>query len=464
VRNTVTRLKPRAADYGTALSAFLSGDYLRCVEHLDSHTTLPSIALRARSFLRMSRFSDTVDVMRNLAFADLPHGYAGELLAIKASALLNLGDSRMESVLTEARARAFSSGFRPVECEVEFLGAQASWTLGRSEETLGGIDRLLELSESIPSAYASDRDDYVLSMAYWRSRAYELRGMIEALHGDFASQAASIARAFKEFDRGHVDDVYFEARLLSNLAVLVRDVESEILVAYVEDRADQVSWSGHTTAAEFSVFQAIGWNKAKKGDHLGAFRQMRRSANCAPTVPLQIMAILDRSFLARELGEVLTASEDLEHAAKLAKQVDWENADGAEKMALYVLARQLAPFDTRQARSLWERYNSLKATAALMSLSARGDRRQRADECSAHAAILISEGQLGRGISLLLESFDIWTEVGYVWRAAAVAVDLAELTCEARYFEVAAREAAKQPNSWLARRVAAIKASSNAGR
>jgi hypothetical protein len=92
-------------------------------------------------------------------------------------------------------------------------------------------------------------------------------------------------------------------------------------------------------------------------------------------------------------------------------------------------------------------------------ITARGDRRQRALECSAHAAVLASESQSGRAISLLLESLEIFTEVGYRWRAAAVALDLADLTGEARYIAIAEREAAKYPNSSLARRVAALKVS-----
>ena len=457
MRTTVTRLRPRGADYETARRAFLAGDYLCCVESLNVNVSIAAVALRARSYVRMNRFSEAIDALSSVVLEDTPHEYAGELLALKASALLNLGDAAMESVLTEARARAFSSGFIPLECEVEFLAALAAWTGGRAADTLCGIDRLLELSETVPSGYASARADYVYSAAFWRSRAHELRGFYEAARGDYAAQAAAIARAFKEFDRGHVEDAFFEARMLSNLAVLVRDVDSDVLAAFVEDRAEQVAWSGYSAASEFSVYQAIGWNRAKRGDHLGAFRHLRRSASCAPTVPLEITAILDRSFLARELGEVLTAGEELEHAVRLAKRVDWEHTTGLDKAALYSLARQLAPSDPVAARSLWERYRSLKATVSFLSLAARGDRRQWADECSAHAAVLLAEGQRSRGITLLLESLEIWIEAGYAWRAAAVAADLAALTGEARYFEIVGREAAKQPNSWLARRFASIK-------
>jgi hypothetical protein len=457
LRNTVTRLKPRSADYGSALGAFLVGDCLRCVEGLSANSTLAGTALRARALLRMNRYSDVIEALSPSVVSDIPHEYAGELLAIKAAALLLSGDPAAESVLTEARARAFSSGFMPVECEVEFFGALAAWTDDRADDALDTLDRLLELSQREPSTYARARSDYVYSVGFWRARAHDMRGLSIALRGDYAGQADALACAFREFDRAHVNDVYFETRMLSNLATLVRDIDSDLLATYVEDRADLVSWGHHTADAEFSVFQAIGWNRAKRGDHLGAFRNLRRSANCAPTMPLRINAILDRSFLARELGEVLTAGEELEHAVRLAKQVDWETVASSERGVLYALARQLATNDAKQARVLWDRYASLRSSVSTLSLVARGDRRQRADECSAHAAVLIAEGQRGRAISLLLESLDIWSTVGYAWRAAAVAADLAELTGESHYFDIAGREAAKQPNSWLARRLASIK-------
>jgi hypothetical protein len=250
--------------------------------------------------------------------------------------------------------------------------------------------------------------------------------------------------------------------MLENLAVLVRDLDSTLLADYVQERAAKVAWNEHIASYEFSVFQAIGWNLARRGDHLGAFRNLRRSANCAPTIPQRILAILARSFLARELGEDLSAADELEHAVRLAKQVDWAAAGSVERDALIELARILAPSDPKQARALWNRYERLKPSLSDSSLSMRGDRRQRADECSAHAAVLLAEGQRNRGVSLLLESLEIWSDVGFSWRAAVIAAELAEITEEPRFFEIAGREAAKQPNSWLSRRLGLIKARATA--
>ncbi len=454
MRNTVTRLKPRNADFGTALSAFRLGDFLCCAESLSADVNIEAVTLRSRAFLRLNRYAEALDVISGLNTLEFPHEYAGELLAVKSAALIGLGDVSVDSALTDARARAFSSGFVPVECEVEYTASLAAWTIGDLDGVVAGISRLLELGENSPSPYASCRTDYLYSSAFWRSRALELRGLTEALREDYAAQAASIADAFREYDRGNVQDNFIEGRMLANLAILVRDLDANELASYVENRAERIAWNEHNAHAQFSVFQSIGWNRARRGDHLGAFRNLRRSASCAPSIPLQISATLGRAFLARELGEVFTAGEDLEHALRLTKQFDWSKSVGSERDALFELARQLAPHDAKQARSLWDRYVSLKPGTSSLMLSGQGDRRQRADECSAHAAVLLAEGQRRRAISLLLESFDIWTEVGYAWRAAAIAADLALLTGENRYCDIAAREASKQPNSWLSKRLA----------
>ena len=68
-----------------------------------------------------------------------------------------------------------------------------------------------------------------------------------------------------------------------------------------------------------------------------------------------------------------------------------------------------------------------------------------------------AEGQTNRAATLLFDSYDIFSEVGYKSRAASVAVDLYEMTGEQKFYDVAAAEARKRPQSWIARRVAGMR-------
>ncbi len=72
------------------------------------------------------------------------------------------------------------------------------------------------------------------------------------------------------------------------------------------------------------------------------------------------------------------------------------------------------------------------------------------------AAVVRAEGQLDRATMLFKEAFEIWSSVGYEWRAASAALEIYTLTGEEFYLDVVAREAATRPQSWIARRYAAI--------
>jgi hypothetical protein len=324
---------------------------------------------------------------------------------------------------------------------------------GRVVEALIGVERVLAVGNG-PAWLDPARAEPWRAAAYWRARAHELRGVTEALKEDYAAQAVSLLAAFEEFDGGPVIDLLAEASMLRNLAVLARDVASPEIAEYVRSRADAVAWNKNTVFLEFEVFRALGWCHARYGDHLGAFRHLRRSAEVAPSTALRIRAIVDGTFLAHELGQNEAASDELHHAIELSKGVNWDELGGSERSTLYALAARVAPIDSGQGRRLIDCYFAIKSPVSPNEIFRR-DRRQRADECSAHASVLAAEGQRERATSLYVESYQIWSEVGYAWRAATVAADLAELTGEARFLEVAAREAAKQPHSWLARRVAA---------
>jgi tetratricopeptide (TPR) repeat protein len=334
---------------------------------------------------------------------------------------------------------------------VEFATATIAWAQGRTEDVLRAVDRVLSVSEAEPSWLRKTRRVTTCSPGYWRARAYDLRGFAQAQDENFSGQAKSLLAAFREFDKASVHDIYVEGSMLYNLAVLARDIDDPEVAWFVAARADSVFWNSNTKLFEYEVFRALGWCYAQHGDHLGAFRHLRRSADAAPTIPLRILAVLDRGFLARELGETFSATEDIEHALRLTSQVDWERASGSERAALYALGSCVAPHDVARARQLWNRFQSLKS--AVSPLELYESRRERAARCQAHATILTVEGERDRAVTLLLESLEIWSSLGYAWRKAAVAADLAELTGELRFFEIANIQAIKQPHSWLARRL-----------
>ncbi|GAC1543330.1 MAG: hypothetical protein NVS3B16_09490 [Vulcanimicrobiaceae bacterium] len=240
--------------------------------------------------------------------------------------------------------------------------------------------------------------------------------------------------------------------MLFNASVLVRDLEVPTLAAYVAERAEKFAWCDATRQFEFLVFHVLGTRRALEGDHLAALRCYRRSAECAPTVEMRLLAILDRCRLMREFGETMSAAEELDYALRLATQTNWETSDAHERSALSLLAQLLAPTDLVKARAVYNRYAAIKTPVSRLKLGAH-NRRQYADDCYAEAQILRAEGEAKRAVMRLLEAFEVWSQIGYDRLRAMAACELAELTGELRFVRIAQREVRRYPNSSLARRM-----------
>lgn len=360
-----------------------------------------------------------------------------------------------EFSLVEARGLIFSTGIAALEAEVHYASALLSWTEDRHDESLRYLDRLLAV-KSGPVAFlgSSLQASYPFPLAYWRGRAYELRGMSEAGKEQFLDQAGFLMKAFEEFERGSVQDRYAEAAMLFNASVLVNDLEVPLLAAYVTKRAENFAWCDATRVFEFGLFHVLGTRHVLEGDHLSALRCFRRSADCSPSVSLRMLAVLDRFRLMREIGETTTAAEELDYALRLAAQTDWERAAALERTAMPTLAELVAPTDVTRARAIFSRYTAIKTPLSRLEVNAH-DRRQFADDCYAEAQILRAESEPKRAVLKLIEAFEIWSKVSCVHLRAKAAFELAELTGERRFIEIADDEVRRYPHSSLARRMRA---------
>ena len=438
------------------MSAFRSADVAYCLAILTHHAGPEADALRARCYMRAGRPHEAVDLLSGIDVTALPHRAASELLVLKFASAIAIGDAEVaDTAMLEAKARSYGVGSIELESEFRFYCALFAWTQRRYDDAREELTALIEARSDVPSWLVDTTHTYAFNRSYWVARAYELLGLTAARHGDFASQAALLLRAFEEYDRAACVDVRIEAAMLSNLAVLVRDLQSPELEAFVRERCERVAWNRALDEHRFLVLRALGWCHALSGDHLGGLRHFRRSADVAPSVALRITALLDRAFIAGELNERFFASEELELACRLAADVDFDGAGGNERLVLLDLARALADVDVVQARRMLDRYASIRGSMSALEVYAN-DRRRRAEECLARADVARAEGQSDRATMLYKEAFEIWSAIGYEWRAAAAALEIHTLTGEPDYLAVAAREAAARPQSWIARRYAKV--------
>ena len=404
----------------------------------------------------MGRTADALRVLEDADLANMSHRSAAELLIVRIVAYIQADDlEAARRSVVDAKARSYGVGSVELESELLYSSALLEWTLGNRTAAKDLASSLLSNHSSIPAWLRENIDSYPYSRGYWRARSFELLGMTAGLEKDYEAQAGFLMSAFEEFDGASCRDALVEGSMLSNLAVLVRDLQDERIADFVRARLSRISERPSLAHFRFHIQHAIGWCSALAGDHLGGLREFRHSAEIAPSTPLRIRAILDRSFLANQLSEKYFALEQLEHACQLANTVDWESVVSNDRSILLQLAMAIAPHDSLRARAMLDRYGSVRAPISRLAMIAH-DRRQRGEDCMAIATVVRAEGQLDRATMLFKEALDIWTDVGYAWRAAAAAIEIYTLTGDTAYLDVVAREAAERPRSWIASRYAAV--------
>ncbi len=291
-------------------------------------------------------------------------------------------------------------------------------------------------------------------LAHARARVFDLLAAVAAARHDYGAQQSYLKMSFEEMAHCAVPDEWYKAEKLAGLAMLVRESGDRDDAAYVRTQFDAIDWIEDLSPQRYEILRSLGWAGALCGDHLGAFRDLRAAAEAAPSIPLKIEVSLDRTYLARELRQELTAREELDHAEKLSESVCWESGSAQDCNVLLLLSEGLAPESPTKARRLYRRYRALRQK--LRGHAGHFDERARLDETTADATICRAEGNSTRATALFQQAFERWKELGYNWRAALAAIELAELGAGDEYAEFALAEAARHPNSWFAQRARAL--------
>ena len=451
IASSVRQLRPQGDSFEIALLAFSGSEYETAIQLLSRNRSAKAVLLRARSFIRLGQFKRSVDELEAINFESLGSGDGSELMTLLSLAHVGLGTTdSVVGQLTVGLTLACSIGSVVHEADVMFTTALYHYTGGQIDVASDELYRLLGLT-SVDSPWKKV-EKTMQSLFEIRARAYDLLGHIAAHKHQFAEQANFIFLAFTELDKSDTCDSYVKAKILGNLAFVAADRDVEGVYEYVRDRAATAEFPGACQALEFEIRRNLGRCASLHGDHVGALREFRRSAEIAPNRASKIKALLDRSSLADELNELVFANEESDFALELTRQVDWTTASSSEMFALLSMSQNLADRDPIEARRLLnlfgvckKRLNPFQSAATDLGFTGR--------ECQADALISRREGNVDRAVQLNLDAFDLFKRVGYIGRAAIVAVELFELIGEYSYLEYTAAYSARLPQSHLARRV-----------
>jgi len=442
VLGSVTRLTPRLGSFPDALTAFRAARFQTCLAKLNGIDSVPAATLRARTFLRLG---DPRAARASLqADAAMEHRDRSEVALLLGVAHSRLGDrSESDDAFRDAFVYSVSSLDVGLEAEVKYYKAAASFGEG---DLAGGRAACLQALEIAlaPAAFAKTGGNVPLDHVV--SRIQELLGAIAAAEGHYGEWLQYARAALNTLDRCNTPDVFQEAFAVRNLTLLARDFDIADDARHLAGRVPSFAWTDDVCRVEFTTVEALGWCSALRGDVVGALRLFRRASAAASTEPEHVYVAVDRALVAREFGHRAMALEETEHALNIADRYDWNKAPGDYRLALLVLAQAAASLTPVRARETLDRYtgirNSMDATFA-----ARIEPRARAEEAYTHGLVLRAEGRLTVSKERLQFAFETWEAIGFKWRAARAALELAELDAGELFRRAVRREVIQRPDS-----------------
>ncbi|MBD5655856.1 MAG: hypothetical protein IAI50_11855 [Candidatus Eremiobacteraeota bacterium] len=423
-----------------------------CLGDLYGNDSFDAALLRARALLRLNRADAAVQELPAMTDVEAAtHAQIAEGYVLRGAVLTRLSEfDNAHAAFAEAWVHVVSAGNAALEAEFEYYRALLAWMEGRFDDaavTALVVEGVLEREElwlrpSVP---------YIVSLAATQARALELRAFEAGRVGKLHEQSRLLRRGLAVLRWDGHPDRFVEAGLLCNLAIVAREIGSVADSDAIAKRIAEIDWPADLTEQRYHIVRALGWCRALAGDHVGALRRFREAGKLAVTVAWQVFAVVDRAYLAVELGQQIFADEEIDHALELSLGVDWAKAGAEEAAALLMLAQLLAKRDSAEAALVFERYRAARKSASGLSFAAL-DPRLKASEEYARAHIALGRGASAEAAVLLAEAFSTWHRIGSKWRAALAASDLARLGVDERYARYAQREIAKRPQSWLALR------------
>ena len=348
-------------------------------------------------------------------------GSGAEVATLSAACHLRAGrlDDAVGAMI-EARTHAISSGDAVLEAELAYYGALYAFGRGDAADARSIVERALEtLDGALGGGHA------VLLPSHAAARLHEMLLVLAASGGRYRDAIAHARAVVTSLDAAIAQDVYLDGYGLKNLAVLARDfdlADSDEICR----RVDTLAWTRDIATVQFNACEAAGWCAALGGDVVTALGRFRTAADVATAIPERIIVGLDRAILARESGFAPMAIEEVRHASHLRRAFAWEDAAGDDRRALLLLAQVAAPIDVAEARSAIDRYASVRASIDVR-YAGRTEARLKAEESYTHGVVLRAEGRLDASRERLCTAFETWQTIGYEWRAARAALELAEL-------------------------------------
>lgn len=288
-----------------------------------------------------------------------------------------------------------------------------------------------------------------------RFSALLLRSFMYAGLEDYHSQLEDLLAAFRLFDEeGYRCDLTYVSNALNAMLRLAFELGDEAAVNAGEAAYDAIEWTKDIQDYRFLCVRALAWHAFLQGEPARAQWLFKDSNDFAPTVAWQVMAHVDRAYVARMNLNEAWATEELYQAHALARSVSWTSTVGEERMALMSLAVLFAPVEMSQAQRYVSTYIQLGSESMNPTLAAAHEpRRNTAYQKFAEGRVQAVLGNTVLAIKLLESAYEIFNQIAHDYRAALTAQALYEVTQHPNWLKMAQAHAAKFPKSAICRRL-----------
>ncbi len=412
----------------------------RWQEAEEALSSLPESQMRGEALLLKVRLlllrdrAAAIALTRSLLRGRNPQAFRAELLIVLGNGLSQIGE------YAEAEER-FEDAARESGTDRNLLG---KISLYRSVSLMlqGRLDEIEPLLSTIKAAQNPDLS----------AQGAAMHAVLLRRREQYRAQIPVLVKALIELRASPRPNAWVRCSILHMLAEVVVEYWEPTRAQMVEEQFEEVEWHEGIAVWRFFICRALSWWYALAGDSFGAFRYLTRAVELPVREALLALNHADRALLANGLGERIWSAQELSSADSLARRVVWDTErderDDAS-IGLASLAELYSHSDETKANEYLARFQMFHQRMSTAN-TRRHDRTDRALVCATKGTVDAALGKLNDAVRALRESYEIYDEIGYDWRAGKVAIELACVSGDGRYLEEARKKLARYERSWLA--------------
>lgn len=399
---------------GEAADAVWNAENYRALGLLHKLDVAGASALRGRVFLRTGRLALAIREFETRAALTTTSRAEAIALATSANfALCASGDfARAREVVGWAAAQLDERSDPLLRIEQRYMSAVGAFMRG-DDTAEAQAQAALALAFEYPHADA--RSDFQWELNHLRGRLLDLLGGIALVRGDFKAQEDHLVQALFSVRLVRNREYWFEASLLSNLAVLVKHFPwtrgKQMLVAH----AATIPWNSELDDKRIYVKLGLRQHRRIFGDDTLSGGIL---TDTAPTLAWRIHSCVE-SLLCVDWDAAAPFDAEIRYGLSLAERVDFDQTRGEEVSSLLSLAMLVATEEPAAAHQLRSRYASRMATVPPSFVVVRAPVRF-AQEAFADACIAKGDGDFATASKRFADAARLWSRLGLThWAAAA---------------------------------------------